>query len=132
MAEVVAPDSQSSEIPIQPLRSDTLASGDSTAMKLKNEPVWTRTCERGYGDEIWNDIDADVCAGTVTYYYYNVSKGDLNMLAYQASLPSRADETIESLDAWCNDHSFQCSLAFGVVEFTAGVLFGIATAGTGG
>jgi hypothetical protein len=92
-----------------------------------NEPVWTRTCDRGHGMEIWNSRDPKSCAGTMTYFYYNIKKAKFNMLRFLASQPSnrRGNPTalLNALDDWCSDHSFQCELLVGIILLPAAVLF---------
>lgn len=92
-----------------------------------NEPVWTRTCDRGQGMELWNSLDPKDCAGTMSYYYYNVMKAKFNMLRFLASQPSnrrgRPAALLDALDNWCSDHSFQCQLLVGVALLPAATLF---------
>ena len=86
-----------------------------------NEPVWTRTCDRGYGLEIWNDIPATNCAGTVHYYYYNVEKAKVNMAAYMAGPGVHIYETLNN---WCNSHSLMCNGVFALVGLGLSFIFG--------
>jgi len=94
---------------------------------LNNEPVWTRTCDRGSGLEIWNIQKATDCAGTMHYYQYNVEKKSFNMAAYIASQPGRGGDLnslLAGLDSWCSGHAFQCTVAVGAAYFGATILFG--------
>lgn len=116
---------RSEVIPIQPLRAEPSAT-TSAAFHPLNEPVWTRTCERGYGMEIWNDLNPQNCLGTMTYYYYNVAKGSFNMVAWLAVAPGRGGtpaSLMNGLDAWCSSHSFECMVVGVFASIGANFLF---------
>ncbi|NQX29373.1 hypothetical protein HQQ81_18665 [Microbacteriaceae bacterium VKM Ac-2854] len=129
---------RSEAVAVQPLRTDAddgIVASDSTSdtAEKRNEPVWTRTCSRGYGDEIWNNIDATNCAGTVTYYKYNVADGHVNMLAFLASEGGRGGDLNslrDGLNAWCDDHSFDCAMATGIILIPVAVLFSVISGGS--
>jgi hypothetical protein len=94
---------------------------------VANEPVWTRTCDRGSGLEIWNVQKATDCAGTMHDYQYNVEKKSFNMAAYIASQPGRGgdlDSLLAGLDSWCSDHAFQGNFAVSAAFLGAAILFG--------
>jgi hypothetical protein len=99
----------------------------SGGVTIFNEPVWTRTCDRGQGMELWNRLDPKDCAGTMTYYYYNVKKAKFNMVRYLASQPrnrhGNPSALLRALDDWCGDHAFQCELLVGVALLPAATLF---------
>jgi hypothetical protein len=115
---IIALAARSAAIPLQP----TLSS-DAVPVSPMNEPVWTRTCDRGYGLEIWNDNNPENCYGTMAYYYYNVQKYTFNMASFLASQSSRDPYVlIQYLDSWCNTHSFQCNAVWTAISIGASVL----------
>jgi hypothetical protein len=118
-AAVIALEARSAAIPVQPIQSS-----ESIQPIPMNEPVWTRTCERGYGMEIWNNLDPMNCMGTMSYYYYNVVKYSFNMLAFLATYQVRdPNALINYLDAWCNTHSFQCNAVWFAASIGASFIF---------
>ncbi len=118
----------SAEIPKQPAADpETGKLVESPAFAAMNEPVWTRTCDRGQGTEIWNDRDPKICAGTMSYYYYNVRKFKFNMLKFIVTQPKsrkgNPSALLTALDKWCGDHSFQCNIVTGVLLLPAALIF---------
>lgn len=132
---VEALQARSAAIPLQPEADPETGRAVATGSKqdvanpqsVQNEPVWTRTCDRGSGLEIWNAQAATDCAGTMHYYEYNIEKASFNMAAYIASQPGSGgniDTLLAGLDSWCSAHSFQCTVAVGAAFFGASLLFG--------
>ena len=116
---------RSEAIPVQPLRVEPSAA-TSTTLRPLNEPVWTRTCDRGYGMEIWNNLNPQNCLGTMTYYYYNVAKSSFNMLVWLAVAPGRGGtpaSLMNGLDTWCSSHSFECMVVGVFASIGANFLF---------
>lgn len=105
------------------LSGGVATNSDSVAVPL-NEPVWTRTCDRGYGLEIWNNNDPQNCSGTMTYYYYNVAKVQFNMAAYLAASSTRDPNLLfQKLDAWCGNNPILCAISAGIVQAGVTLIF---------
>lgn len=117
---------RSAAIPQQPA-ADPATGKQIGGITAFNEPVWTRTCDRGHGMETWNTRDPKDCAGTMSYYYYNIKKASFNMARFMAGQPSNIHHLpgrlIAALDNWCDRHPFQCELVVGVALLPASILF---------
>lgn len=119
--QTVASPLLSTVIPVQPLADPTtgrpLVTSGRVSPAPMNEPVWTRTCDRGYGTEIWNNIAGENCAGTLTFYYDNVSKSSFNELRRSLDYPNRTGHLYSALNAWCGSHSLYCN----AISYIAGL-----------
>lgn len=118
--------SSDQQIPQQPL-ADPETGKPIKTRQPRNEPVWTRTCDRGQGLEIWNSQLGVDCAGTLTFYYYNVAKGSVNMAAFLASQGGRTGDwntLMKPLDDWCSAHAFQCTVLVGAAYVGLALVLG--------
>lgn len=79
-------------------------------------------CDYGRGQTVW--LNPKTCQGTLYVYISGSFVKKVNVLALQAAFPSRGSisRIVDKLDAWCRDHSFQCTFYVGVGFFLLSLL----------